>query len=93
MTPTLRHVVVSALASAAMGLWNASPTTAQLLTPSRSHVVIPFLANASKPADLDFEGAECEVAGDRMTCTFQQVFLTASPVTPDTCLVTTNRYE
>jgi hypothetical protein len=62
---------------------------------SPSHVVIPFLANATKPADLDFEGGECELDanGDRMTCTFQQVFLTLSVVAPDTCLITTNRYE
>src|ERR1700730_2127167 len=60
-----------------------------------SHVVIPFLANATKPTDLDFEGGECELdtSGNRMTCTFQQVFLTTSSVAPDTCLITTNRYE
>jgi hypothetical protein len=62
---------------------------------SPSHIVIPFLANATKPTDLDFEGGECELAasGNRMACTFQQVFLTTSDVAPDTCLVTTNRYE
>jgi hypothetical protein len=62
---------------------------------SPTHVAIPFLANATKPADLDFEGGECErdATGNRMDCTFQQVFLTTSPVAPDTCLVTTNRYE
>src|SRR4051812_38862947 len=63
--------------------------------PPPSHVVIPFLANATKPADLDFEGGECErdASGDRMDCTFQQVFLTTSDLAPDTCLITTNRYE
>jgi hypothetical protein len=62
---------------------------------SQAHVVIPFLANETKPSDLDFEGAECDVdaTGSRMACTFQQVFLTTSPVVPDTCFVTTNRYE
>jgi hypothetical protein len=62
---------------------------------SPSHVVIPFLANATKPTDLDFEGGECEVdpSGSRMACAFQQVFLTTSAVAPDTCLITTNRYE
>jgi hypothetical protein len=60
-----------------------------------SHVVIPFLANATMPADLDFEGGECELdAGSHtMDCTFQQVFLTTSAVAPDTCLITTNRYQ
>jgi hypothetical protein len=60
-----------------------------------SHVVIPFLANATNPSALEFEGADCDVdaSGSRMTCAFQQVFLTTSGVAPDTCLVTTNRYE
>jgi len=62
---------------------------------SPSHIVIPFLANASKPAALEFEGAECDVdsAGTSMDCIFQQLFLTTSEVAPDTCLVTTNRYQ
>lgn len=60
-----------------------------------SHVVIPFLANATKPSDLGFEGGECEIGngGDAMDCQFQQVFLTTSDAVPDTCLVTTNRYQ
>src|SRR6266581_842092 len=70
-----------------------SAVTARSASPS--HVVIPFLANATKPTDLDFEGGECELAanGNRMSCTFQQVFLTTSAVAPDTCLITTNRYQ
>jgi hypothetical protein len=65
------------------------------IQPPPSHIVIPFLANATTPADLDFEGGECEVdaAGSTMDCTFQQVFLTKSGVAPDTCLITTNRYQ
>jgi hypothetical protein len=64
-------------------------------SPSPSHVVIPFLANATRSTDLDFEGGECELdaSGNRMVCTFQQVFLTTTAVAPDTCMVTTNRYE
>jgi len=58
-----------------------------------SHVVIPFLANAPGAADIAFEGADCTVAGNTMRCEFQQVFLTTTPVAPDTCMVTTNRYE
>jgi hypothetical protein len=59
-----------------------------------SHVVIPFLANAAKPSALEFEGAECEAnrAGTTLRCEFQQVFLTTAEV-PDTCLITTNRYQ
>ncbi|HET6959170.1 MAG TPA: hypothetical protein VFI56_21410 [Vicinamibacterales bacterium] len=62
---------------------------------SPSHIVIPFLANAGKPAALEFESAECDVdsAGTSMDCIFQQLFLTTSEVAPDTCLVTTNRYQ
>ena len=64
------------------------------LTPS-SHIVIPFLASTTKPDDLGFEGAECDVdaAASRMNCEFQQVFLTTSDVAAGTCLVTTNRYQ
>lgn len=67
---------------------------ARAQAPPRSHVVIPFLANASKPSALEFEGAECEAnrEGTTLRCEFQQVFLTTSPAAPDTCLVTTNRY-
>jgi hypothetical protein len=65
---------------------------------SSSHIVIPFLANASKPADLDFQGGECDVdssdaSGNTMECTFQQVFLTTTGVAPDTCMITTSRYQ
>jgi hypothetical protein len=64
-------------------------------TPSPSHVVIPFLADSSKPAALGFEGGECDLdaTGNAMACTFQQVFLTTSGIAPDTCLITTNRYQ
>jgi len=73
----------------------AQSATAQIAAPRPGHVTIPFLANASKPVDLEFEGAECDIdaSGSRMTCAFQQLFLTTSSVAPDTCLVTTNRYD
>jgi hypothetical protein len=63
--------------------------------PSSAHVVIPFLANAARPSALEFEGAECETnsSGTTLRCEFQQVFLTTSDRAPDTCLVTTNRYQ
>jgi len=68
---------------------------AQLGAPSSSHVVIPLLANATKPDELDFQGGECELDASRTTmeCVFQQAFLTTSSVAPDTCLLTTNRYQ
>jgi hypothetical protein len=63
--------------------------------PSPSHVVIPLLANATKPNDLDFQGGECELDASRTTmeCVFQQAFLTTTSLAPDTCLITTNRYQ
>jgi len=63
--------------------------------PTSTHVVIPMLANATRPQDLDFQGGECELDASRRTmeCVFQQAFLTTSSVAPDTCLITTNRYE
>jgi hypothetical protein len=54
-----------------------------------------MLANATRPGDLDFQGGECEVdaGGTAMTCVFQQAFLTTAAAAPDTCLITTNRYQ
>jgi hypothetical protein len=75
-------------------LWACSTVSAQV-APSPSHVVIPLLANATKPNDLDFQGGECELDSSRtaMECVFQQAFLTTSSVAADTCLITTNRYQ
>ena len=79
----------------AVGLW---PRSASTQTPARSpepsRIVIPFLANETTPGALEFEGAECDLdaSGNRMSCTFQQLFLTTAPVAPDTCLATTSRY-
>jgi hypothetical protein len=60
-----------------------------------AHVVVPSLANATHPSDLDFQGGECDLnaSGRAMTCLFQQVFLTVAPFDAQTCLVTTNSYE
>src|SRR5262245_29042163 len=94
MPPALRNFVIVMSAAAGTGWWNVYPV-AQSPVPPRSHVVIPFLANATEPHDLEFEGAECDIdaSGTRMTCAFQQLFFTTSPVAPDTCLATTNRYD
>jgi hypothetical protein len=63
--------------------------------PSARHVTVPFLANATKPANLDFQGGECDVDadGNAMTCQFEQVILTLSDVAPQTCFITTNHYD
>ena len=97
MTDTFpwRRVAAGALVMLAAGIdRGASHAQGVVARPPASHVVIPFLANAAKASELEFEGAECEMAknGNTMACTFQQVFLTMSPVVPDTCLITTNRY-
>jgi hypothetical protein len=54
-----------------------------------------MLANATRPGDLDFQGGECELdaGGTAMECVFQQAFLTTAAEAPDTCLITTNRYQ
>ncbi len=79
----------------------AIPIQAQLPSgPARSaatakHVIIPSLANATRPSDLDFEAGECDLdeSGAAMDCLFQQVFLTVALFDANLCLVTTNRYE
>jgi hypothetical protein len=60
-----------------------------------SHIIIPSLANASKPSDLDYQGGECDIdqTGKTMDCIFQQVFLTVALFDAQTCLITTTRYE
>jgi hypothetical protein len=91
-----RILVLATLALTTVGLGGQSSLAqTPARPPSPSHVVIPFLANAIKLTDLEFEGGECDVdaSGTSMACAFQQVFLTTSQVAPDTCLVTTNRYE
>jgi hypothetical protein len=93
--PARHRLAVAAMAMLAVG-HAGRPASAQSRPGASSpHVVIPFLANATKPADLDFQGGECEVetGGASMSCTFQQVFLTTSAAAPDTCLITTNRYD
>ena len=89
----IRTFVPTALASIAITIWAQFPAAQTPLR--RSHITIPFLASATKPNDLEFEGAECDVDanGTRMTCAFQQLFLTTASIAPDTCLVTTNRYD
>jgi hypothetical protein len=91
-----RRFAVTALA-ASMSIVSQQRSIAQTASASAqsTHVTIPFLANATKPADLDFQGGECErdAGGTTLACVFQQVFLTTSPLAPDTCLITTSGYE
>jgi hypothetical protein len=88
-------IVTALLILSSVSGWRQTSLAQSAASASPSHVVIPFLANAAKPAALEFEGGECEIdrSGERMACTFQQVFLTTSAVPPDTCLITTNRYQ
>ena len=78
-----------------LGIVTSAPVNGQPIAGRQaSHITIPFLASATRPADLSFEGGECDIdrAGNTMACEFQQVFFTTSDVAPQTCLVTTNRY-
>jgi hypothetical protein len=88
MSDRRRAHVVAATTLAVIVL--VGPASAQ-----RKQVTIPFLANASRPTDLDFEAAECDVAedGQTMACEFQQVLLSVSDIVPETCMIVTNRYE
>src|SRR5262249_6158652 len=60
-----------------------------------SQTAVMTLANATRPKDLDFEGAIChlDASGQTMTCSFQQVLLVPERDDPATCTITTNRYE
>jgi hypothetical protein len=57
-------------------------------------LTIPYLANDSKPQDLDFAAAECDLAqdGQRMDCRFRQVFVTTASHDATACVITSNGY-
>lgn len=75
----------------------SSVVTGQAVTSAAggASFTIPYLANATKPADLDFTAAECDAAsnGEQMACRFRQVFLTPSLIDATACVITTNGYE
>jgi hypothetical protein len=61
---------------------------------SSQGLTIPFLANVTKRADLDFTAAECDISnGEQIACRFRQVFLTIPSSDTTTCVITTNGYE
>jgi hypothetical protein len=93
-----RHDHIVRIAIAVLICASTTVKTQQAPTPAPTglakHITIPALANATKPSDLDYVGAECDIdaTGKKMECEFQQVFLTVGPFDAQTCLVTTNRY-
>ena len=94
-SPTLTAVLAFVTATSAGAPRLALAQAPAVAPPSPPHrIVISTLVNQADGAALDFQGGECEVDTDgrAMTCEFQQVFLTASPLDANTCLVTTNRY-
>ncbi len=60
-----------------------------------ARLTIPFLANATRPTDLDFAAAECDLVpkDGLMVCRFRQVFLTATSIDATSCAITTNGYQ
>jgi hypothetical protein len=62
--------------------------------PQPRQLTIPYLANDSKPQDLDFAAAKCDVAqdGQRMECRFRQVFVTTASHDATVCVITSNGY-
>ncbi|MGE0449913.1 MAG: hypothetical protein AB7Q29_10070 [Vicinamibacterales bacterium] len=93
--PAVAYPAVAWLAAAALahGLSGGHVTAAR--QESAGRLVIPFLANATKPSDLDFMGVDCDVTADgsEMTCRFRQVFLTTPAIDPASCVITTNSYD
>lgn len=90
----VRFIIVSAIVTIGPFCSAVSDAEQPAASPGGSHIIIPMLANASKPTDLDFQAGECDIdaAGTTMECQFQQVFLTVFVASADTCLVTTHRY-
>lgn len=58
-------------------------------------ITIPYLANDSKPQDLDFAAAQCQRTPDgrEMTCHMRQVFVTVASHDTTSCVITTNGYD
>jgi hypothetical protein len=81
------------------GTWRLEDTTGNRIgrfsAEKAATLAIPFLASASKPADLDFMAAECDVHanGERLACRVRQLFLTVSSIDATACVITTNGYE
>ncbi len=63
--------------------------------PATTTLTIPYLANDSKPQDLDFAAAQCQRSanGREMTCHLRQVFVTPASHDPTACVITTNGYD
>jgi hypothetical protein len=93
--PSVFHVrskgLVALLVSAMSQIGMAQPPPMQ----PGAVLTIPYLANATRPSDLDFAAAQCDVEADgrQMTCRFRQVFVTQTSFDPTACVLTTNGYE
>lgn len=90
--------LILAIATAALVGGSLAPSglaQTQPLAPRSSGIAIPFLANQTKPTDLDFMAAECDIVsnGSGLSCRFRQVFMTISSVDATSCVITTNGYE
>lgn len=92
--PVASAVLISALAVLEQRAL-PSAQSPSLPAPAAHSLTIPFLANDSKPNDLDFTAASCDVAADggTMNCRFRQVFLTVADNDITTCVMTTNEYD
>lgn len=87
--------VIAFVATVGGGPSSAGVARGQAAEARPQRLAIPYLANATKPADLDFTAAECDLVanGEEMDCRFRQVFLTTSGVDAMSCVITTNGYE
>lgn len=57
-----------------LGTVTSAPVNGQPITEQQaSHITIPFLASATRVADLSYEGGEYDIdrAGNTMACEFQ----------------------
>jgi hypothetical protein len=104
LRPPFRQAFPAALVSLLAGVlgvtaWQhdltAQHTAAGVRTVVPSHVTIPYLANASRPTDLDYAAAECDITPDglTMTCRFRQLFLTPVSFDATSCAITSNGFE
>lgn len=85
-----------ALTLVALTTWMRAAVPQSQPVPARSRLLtIPYLGNVTRPADLDYAAALCELSvdGEQMVCRIHQVFLTPTSIDPTTCAITTSAYE
>jgi hypothetical protein len=88
-------IALALAVAASMSLTDPARSQTRTIPPSGQVLTIPYLGNVTRPDDLDYAAALCDVSGDgeQMHCRIHQVFLTPTTIDPTSCAITTSAYE